>query len=154
MRQRGYGLSERMRFSSRHHAVLTEPTHETGCGSKHSCQNWVAGGRPELSLRSLIEGATHHCTLLTAERGSERGAHGRVGPAADRDVEVRSLRGVGRNTDRAAECHAESGALSGTETRTKSLIDGHIEIPIVCGSECRSHPRIDSPRSDSSPGSG
>jgi hypothetical protein len=143
-----------MRFSNRHHAVLTESTHETGYRSKDS--HWNCGVRfdAQCPVRPGTRRRFHGSTQLAAERAGQAGTRCSVHCRTERGVDVQtdsstefpSLGAIGRR--------AEPRTCRATDCRGKSLIDGHVEGRVVLSIECRSHPQIDPPIAGASAGLG
>jgi hypothetical protein len=147
-----------MRFSNRHHAVLAELTHETGCGSKHPHRNCGVRFGTQRHIQPQTQRAVQRRTQLAAERASQAGTHCATRCAIDCRVES----GVEVLTDGGAEfpslgaiddC-AEPRTHRATDRRAKSLSDGHIDYDSERGLEPRSHPRIDPLIASASAGSG
>ena len=143
-----------MRFSNRHHAVLTELTHETGCGLKDSHRNYGVQLGTECQAQPQTQRAAQCRTQHAAERANQAGTHCATRCAID----CRAERGVEVRTDSGAE-FPSLGAIGrfveprprrATDCRAKSLIDCHIDGRSVLGVEPRSHPRIDPPVASSS----
>jgi hypothetical protein len=138
-----------MRFSNVHHAVLTELTHETRCGSKVS--HWNCGVRfgTRCHVQPQIQRAVQGRTQLATERASQGG----IRCGTRRAIDYRVEGGVDVQTHSGAE-FPSLGAIGrrikprtrrATDRRAKSLNDGHIDGRSVLGVEPRGHSGSDSP---------
>ena len=135
-----------MRFSNRHHAVLTELTHETGCRSQNSHRNCGVRVQTQCHARPQTQRAVQCRTQLAAERASQAGTR----CATRRPVDCQVEKGADVLTDSGAELpsigaidgRAEPRTRRAADQRAKSLIDGHIDGRILLGVEPRSHPGL------------
>jgi hypothetical protein len=138
-----------MRFSSVHHAVLTELTHETGCRSKHLHRNGRLHFGAECRTEPQTRRAAQCRTQLAIERASQAGAR----CATRRAVHCRVERGAEVLTDGgpeflglgATDRRAQPRTRRGTDRRVKSLIDGHIDGRVGSSLELRGQSGSDSP---------